>query len=386
MVLKNFQNFSSEASVMADTPPSWLGPLLEKQTASFSNQLNKHLTQFVDHLTPLIDSARTGGGSNQSNDDLDVDDEPSAASSPAHRPNDTLDDFDEKYGHLVGLGVNADEEPYVANDDSSVLADDVNNNVDVDKVVKDLNASVDDDLIDVRSQVSNWDISSSLRSFITNNVDRPLPEEMLKHLKDDYVPPEELLKFFMPPKMPCRLFNIINRMKTKYAAKTEKSLYNGQKELLLSARPLISALAELKRFGPVVSAARKQLSISLMGIFSSSLQLSSARRENVRFLFKKSLAEVLFTYQPSHESLFGGSSFHSQLEKATKEAKLELSWSKPAPSFRSFRGSAQPKQDFYSRRTSKNFQQRPLKRQSSFQQSYPRRPAKKSRGGSSRKN
>ena len=323
-------------------------------------------------------------------DDLNVPSEaPSAHSSPSKPPEDSLDDFDRKYGHLVGLGVNGDEEPYDANSESFVSDHDNNNNdVAVEKVAEDLNVSIDGDLVDLRSQISNWDLSPSLRKFISGNVDKPLPEEIIKQLTDDFKAPEDLMNIFRPPKMPCRLFNIINRMKTKYALKTERSLYNGQKELLLSAKPLISALVELRRFGSVVSNARRQLSLSLMGLFSSSLQLSGARRENVRFLFKKSLAEVLYSYQPSHESLFGGSSFHSQLEKVTKEAKLDLSWSKPSTSFRSFRPSSQPRSDFYQRRGFRSTQQRPQKRQAqSYQQdSYSRRPAKKPRGASSRRN
>ena len=128
--------------------------------------------------------------------------------------------------------------------------------------------------------------------------------------------------------MPSRLINSISRMKSKNAIKTEKSLYNAQKELFVAAKPLLSALMDLKPLGDPVSKAREKLSISLQGIYSSSLRISRARRENVRFLFKYALAEVLYSYDPTHSSLFGGSSFSSQVEKAAKEAKLDLTWSK----------------------------------------------------------
>ena len=65
---------------------------------------------------------------------------------------------------------------------------------------------------------------------------------------------------------------------------------------------------------------------------SVSLKLSRARRENVRFLFKEQLADVLYNYAPRHCSIFGGDGFGSQVEKAAKEAKLDIAWSKSRPS------------------------------------------------------
>ena len=97
---------------------------------------------------------------------------------------------------------------------------------------------------------------------------------------------------------------------------------------------------DLKPLGDPVSKAREKLSISLQGLYSVSLRISRARRENVRFLFKFALAEALYAYDPTHSSLFGGTSFSSQVEKAAKEAKLDLTWSKPKP--KSYSQSFQP--------------------------------------------
>ena len=116
-------------------------------------------------------------------------------------------------------------------------------------------------------------------------------------------------------------------MRGKNALKTEQALYSAQSEIFIVTKPLIEALKELKPLGPQVSKARELLSISLHGYFSVSLKISKARRTNVRFLFKEALAEVLYTYPPNHVSLFGGEDFSSQVEKAAKEAKLDLSWS-----------------------------------------------------------
>lgn len=70
------------------------------------------------------------------------------------------------------------------------------------------------------------------------------------------------------------------------------------------------------------------IAMSVHGLYSASLKVSKARRENVRFLFKESLAEVLYGYEPNHVSLYGGSDFAPQVEKAAKVAKLDFSWSK----------------------------------------------------------
>ena len=93
-----------------------------------------------------------------------------------------------------------------------------------------------------------------------------------------------------PPKMPPRLFKRINKMSNKNAVATERALYKAQEQQLTIAKPLISALVELKHLGNAVSEAREKMSISLHGIFSVSLQIFHARRNNIiRFLFKEAL-------------------------------------------------------------------------------------------------
>ena len=187
--------------------------------------------------------------------------------------------------------------------------------------------SIDGDLCQILEKNSNWSNSSSIRRFIENSIDRPIPEDMLKSISESYCPKEEMQEFFIPPKMPRRLYKAMSRMRGKNALKTEQALYSAQSEIFIVAKPLIEALKELKPIGPQVSKARELMSISLHGYFSVSLKISKARRTNVRFLFKEALAEVLYTYPPNHVSLFGGVDFSSQVEKAAKEAKLDLSWS-----------------------------------------------------------
>ena len=137
--------------------------------------------------------------------------------------------------------------------------------------------------------------------------------------------------------MPLRLYKAISRLANKSAIKTERALYASQTEAFVLSKPLLAALLELKPLGKQVSNARRMISKSIHGLYSISLKISKARRENVRFLFKEPLGEVLYGYEPNHVSLFGGTDFASQVEKAAKVAKLDISWAKRPRSTQSFR-------------------------------------------------
>ena len=152
-------------------------------------------------------------------------------------------------------------------------------------------------------------------------------------------------------------------MSNKNAIATERALYKAQEQQFTIAKPLISALIDLKPFGKAVSEAREKMSITLHGIFSVSLQISHARRSNIRFLFKEALADALFSHDPNHTSLFGGTDFSSQVEKAVKEAKLDFSWSKSKVNKQSFHkpgfsGSNNAAKYFYQRSNSRQQPQR----------------------------
>ena len=108
-----------------------------------------------------------------------------------------------------------------------------------------------------------WETNSSLKKFIAKTCDHALPDDILKKLNDTYVPHESLIEYFSPPKMPSRLINSISRMTSKSAIKTEKTMYNAQKDLFITAKPLLSALMDLNPLGNPVSKAREKLSISL---------------------------------------------------------------------------------------------------------------------------
>ena len=303
-----------------DYPP-WLDVFLQKQTDTISAVLDKHFSNIGKPEAPQSPPKKKAKSVAESS---------MPPESPPSHPQDSEDEDDEferRFGHLIGNGSDMEDShrPLSAADiEFGCKTDGYEDDDDA--------ASVDDDLLVILNKVPNWDTCSSIRKFISDNADSPLPDDMLKKLNEDFIPGERIQAYFSPPEMPTRLYRSIARMKSKGALKTEKAMYSAQNELFVIAKPMIAALIELKPLGTQVSTARELLSISLRGIFSVSLKLSRARRENVRFLFKEVLADVLYNYAPRHCSLFGGDGFGPQVEKAAKEAKLDISWSKSRPS------------------------------------------------------
>ena len=244
-------------------------------------------------------------------------------------------DFDKRFGHLFQNGIFDTEEGTEEPVDKEVVYEDTG---DQDKDMSGDEGSVDEDLALILDKYPNWELGSSLQKFIDGCIDRPLTEEILKEINDEFVPGEDLQKFFAAPKLPLRIYKYISRMSSKCAIKTERALFASQTEIFVIAKPLLAALLELRPLGKQVSVARRMISMSIHGLFSVSLKISKARRENVRFTFKDALAEALYGYDPNHVSLFGGTDFASQVEKAAKVAKLDFSWAKNKRSTQSFRG------------------------------------------------
>ena len=351
---------------MSDQPPSWFTNFM-KQIAGTDGSVEASSDSSKrpnDEQGPPPKIAKT------SKDPLP----PKAHGPPSHNEED--DEFDRRFGHLFNSNLDDnnnndddydnskdndhDNDHYNDHDNVSINADD-NNNVVVED--NDDSESIDGDLVDILEKVPNWETSPSIKKFIIKCVDRPLPKQMLEDLSKEYTPSELLQKYFVPPKMPPRLFKRISKMNNKNAVATERALYKAQEQQLTIAKPLISALIDLKPLGNAVSEAREKMSISLHGIFSVSLQISHARRSNIRFLFKEALADALFSHEPNHTSLFGGTDFPSQVEKAVKEAKLDISLSKAKlykqPFLKpGFQGSNNAAKYFYQRSTSRQQPQR----------------------------
>ena len=369
------QSDSSEMSNQDEVPPKWIETLLDRHTERIASYfINYGASSSNEPSVPPAKRQKTQRGAPL----------PHIPPKPPRDHYDSDDEFDDRFCYLIGPNVNNDgtnvinDGTNVTNDSDSEHSETQERSLDENieqagldsvrnfsQVQSDGEESVDDALVEITDKIPNWEPYSQLKKFIAKCIDRPLPEEMLKHLSDEFVPPADMQEFFIPPKMPSRLYNAISKLKSKNAIRSEKAMYNAQKELFIIAKPLIAALAELKPLGEPVKLAREKLSISIQGLFSSSLKISRARRENVRFLFKFALADVLYGYEPNHRSLFGGSSFASQIESAAKEAKLDLSWakttSKPKQNFMPFRN--YNPQGFQQNRNFKN-----------YRKSYSRRP------------
>ena len=367
-----FSQDSSPAE-MGDRPPAWMNEFIRLQADSMSAVMERSLSAFLRPSQPEYPS----GPSQEPRAEPSHPEAPpkkktkktnKPPSSPVSHPqSDSEEEFEKRYGHLISKGddddVSRDGRRHEEDDseDEDTRREDHQEDTrrkdhqedtrredrredtrredhqDEERPPKDnctgsdSDASVDNDLVKVLQKVPNFDTSSSISYFIRDSADNPMPDEFLKQLNDEHVPNEKLQKYFLPPSMPTRLYKSIARMKSKGALKTEKAMFAAQTELFIIAKPLLAAIIKLRPLGEQVGEARGELSISLHGIFSVSLKISRARRENVRFLFKEALADILYSYPPRYCSLFGGDSFNSQVEKASKESKIDLSWSKSRP-------------------------------------------------------
>ena len=306
-----------------EEPPKWFKKFFHQFLSNQAEQLaspSKHNRPSPESTVPPAKRHKSQGG------------EPLphfSATPPPHTSPDSDDEFDARYGHLFDHNINNDASDSEHPDPPDESRD--HEQEGMDSVLSDGEESVDEALVELVDKVPNWEPYSQLKKFISKTINHPMPEEVLKNITEEFVPPADMQKYFIPPKMPNRLYNSITRMKSKSALRSEKAMYNAQKELFIISKPLIAALAELKPLGDPVKSAREKLSVSLQGLFSVSLKISRARRENVRFLFKFALADVLYGYDPNYHSLFGGTSFSAAIESAAKEAKLDLAWAKPPP-------------------------------------------------------
>ena len=366
-----------------EEPPKWFEKffirLQNQQTEQLASLIKNNGTPTNESKVPPAKRQKTQGGAPLPHH---------SATPPPRVIYDSDDEFDARFGHLIGDNINND----ASDSDHTELPDDSRSNPlkpreqeGLDSVQSDGDESVDEALVEVLDKVPNWEPYSQLKKFITKTIDHPMPEELLKNISEEFVPPADMQEFFIPPKMPSRLYNTISRMISKNAIKSEKAMFNAQKELFIISKPPIAALAELKPLGEQVKLAREKLSISIQGLFSVSIKISRARRENVRFLFKYSLAEVLYTYDPNHHSLFGGTSFSASIESAAKEAKLDLAWAKPPPKpkqssipFRNYN-----QQGFQNRGSGKSSNRRPYHTYQNQKPKYKKNYNKNPKGSSS---
>ena len=215
---------------MSDKPPKWLNLLLDKQASTIANLLSQNLSNNEpdEAITPQASSSKKR---KHVEDDEEEDTEDSDV------------EFDRKYGHLFAS----------KSDDSASSSKTQPQGGKANTGEDDTDDSDDEDLLDILDKVPNWDTSSSIKKFITKSIDRPLPEEVLKQISDDFTPADDLKDFFKPPEMPARLLKSMKKMKSKGAINTEKTLFSAQNQLFIITKPTISALIDLKPLGEAVS-------------------------------------------------------------------------------------------------------------------------------------
>ena len=309
---------ASSGSGHEDSIPSWAAALIASQK------------EMISQMSAIV---ATRGTEDENNNKTPVEGERPKKKHKPSLPRDNCDDFDDRFGHLFEEVENEENMEDVDDEDNH----EEDNDADPREEMSENGGSEDEDLIPSLNKVPNWKTGSAIKQFIVSTIDNPLPEEIQKQLDEEFIPSEDMKQFFEPPKMPYRLYKLISKMKSKCAIKTEMALYASQTEAFVVAKPLIAALLELKPLGKQVSNARRLITKSLHGLYSISLKISKARRENIRFIFKEHFADTLYSFEPNHVSLFGGTDFESQVEKASKISKLDFSWSKTSRASQSFR-------------------------------------------------
>ena len=129
--------------------PQWLHDLFNKQKDEILNALSKQNSKNPSKKQKLEEADNEVIEEEEEEEGIEED-------------TDSEDEFDRKYGHLIGPST----------EDNSTKAQTTPSSNDP----NDSDASVDEDLLDISDRVPNWDTSSSLKKFIKGNIDRPLSE------------------------------------------------------------------------------------------------------------------------------------------------------------------------------------------------------------------
>ena len=99
----------------------------------------------------------------------------------------------------------------------------------------------------------------------------------------------------------------------------------------------LSKLLELPD-NSIAKEARKMLGDGLKGMSEGWHEITSARRELVREFVRSDIQPYLYSYEFTHNQIFGGESIESQVAKAVDEAKKDKSFIHK-PAFRTATGS-----------------------------------------------
>ena len=145
-----------------------------------------------------------------------------------------------------------------------------------------------------------------------------------KSLNAEFTPVPELAHLFTPVSMPPELLASMKHKNTlkqdyifhRYA--TETFLYNATFDLVTAYKPLLSVISKLKNV-PEQKENRYLLGKVFHGMISSAVKIAKGRRELVRRFVPLENAPALYKVNPTHNSIFGGTSIEEALTAASKE-------------------------------------------------------------------
>ena len=163
---------------MEENIPNWLAKLLKDNTDAMAKltKQNEKMASIIEGKLKENESEEPPTKKHKSHEVPLPHDE--SQSYPQPPEEDSEDEFESRYGHLIGTHINGDDsDPGEENQGKDDDNDNDNESV----------ASVDEDLVDLLEKVPNWDTSSSIKKFITNSIDRPLPDAVLKQLNEDFL-------------------------------------------------------------------------------------------------------------------------------------------------------------------------------------------------------
>ena len=174
-------------------------------------------------------------------------------------------------------------------------------------------------------RVPNWNPPIEILNWASQTFDNEWSAEDLKKYEDKYIPPKDFQHLFTP--IPLEKFmeeslSSQNTRDTDYIfnrRETERLMFRAAKDLCAAYGPFFEVLHLLGQRGDCQDE-RLILSEGILGIASAMHKISRARRELLRRYFRLEISKNLYSFDPSHSQLFGGSSLEARVQQAQNMA------------------------------------------------------------------
>ena len=209
-------------------------------------------------------------------------------------------------------------------------------------------SAVDPDLEPLETSSQNFWPDQKVVDWVHSIVNKKLTSEQQKTISDRYIHDPVLNDIFSPIRLNKSIRNSLNSKAQKdkdgfYFNRNdcEKHLFKGQTLFGLAYAPIMKALSKLLELpdNTIAKEARKMLGDGLKGMSEGWHEITSARRELVREFVRKDIQPYLYSYDFTHNQIFGGESIEAQVAKAVEEAKKDKAFIHK-PAFRSASGSS----------------------------------------------